>query len=430
MRTAWLIAAVTLAITTTLWIFGRLSGDLVEDLWPWRGPAQITALWMLNLVALTLVAGTRARALEPVFGGLDRAIQIHRHFGAAALIVMAVHIALLVPPRLGSAVGEVFNPLHPNSPFWIDVIASWVVLPMALAIWWRRLPHHLWLWIHRALAVLLIAACAHSLSVAETVRAYEPLRFWMVLLVGIGIMALIYRLFLFRRLGPRHGYVVEAVEPRGQHVVDLSLRPRDRRMSFDPGAFVYISVRNTTAVSDEFHPFSIASSPAERDLRLSIRKAGDWTRQLPMVVPGTAVDVYGPFGGFSPHAFVGHRRLVLIGAGIGITPFLSMLRFELVNNDFRRVWLYYCVPNATDAVHDAELADLSMRSDSWVDYVLWASATRGRLTAKAIHAEAAPFGDYAVMLCGTNAFLHDMRAQFRALGLPDARIIAEEFQLR
>jgi ferredoxin-NADP reductase len=34
------------------------------------------------------------------------------------------------------------------------------------------------------------------------------------------------------------------------------------------------------------------------------------------------------------------------------------------------------------------------------------------------------------MLCGTNAFLHDMRAQFRALGLPDARIIAEEFQLR
>ena len=115
MRTAWLIAACTLAITTTLWIFGRLSGDLVEDLWPWRAPAQITALWMLNLVALTLVAGTRARALEPVFGGLDRAIQIHRHLGAAALIVMLVHIALLVPPRLGSAAGEVFNPLHPKT---------------------------------------------------------------------------------------------------------------------------------------------------------------------------------------------------------------------------------------------------------------------------------------------------------------------------
>ena len=27
--------------------------------------------------------------------------------------------------------------------------------------------------------------------------------------------------------------------------------------------------------------------------------------------------------------------------------------------------------------------------------------------------------DYAVMLCGTNAFIRDMRTQFRALGLPE-----------
>ena len=82
-----------------------------------------------------------------------------------------MHILLLVPPRLGISVGEVFNPLHPNSPFWIDVVASWLVLPLALAIWWRKLPHNIWLWVHRTLGVLLILACAHSLTVSETVRA-------------------------------------------------------------------------------------------------------------------------------------------------------------------------------------------------------------------------------------------------------------------
>ena len=64
------------------------------------------------------------------------------------------------------------------------------------------------------------------------------------------------------------------------------------------------------------------------------------------------------------------------------------------------------------------------------DYVLWDSKARGRLTAAAVHEEASPFGDYAVMLCGTNAFIRDMRIRFRALGLPDSRVIAEEFQLR
>jgi predicted ferric reductase len=430
MQQAGFITIATLVITTGLWIAGRSTQILTGELWPWHGPAQITALWLLNLVALTLVAGTRARALEPLFGGLDQAIRLHRRLGGAALIVMLVHILLLVPPRIGTGVGEVYNPFHPNSPFWIDVVVSWLVLPLALAIWWRKLPHQVWLWLHRTLGVLLILACAHSLTVAATVRDYEPLRFWMILLVGIGLAAIAYRLLMFRRMGPRHGYTVEAVEPRGEHVVDLQLRPRDRRMSFDPGAFVYVSVRGSAAVPDELHPFSISSSPAERDLRLSIRKVGDWTNRLPALQPGTAVDVYGPFGGFTPHAFVGQRRLVLIGAGIGITPFLSMLRFELVNNDFRRVWLYYSVRDRGDAPYDHELADLSQKADSWVDYMLWESKARGRLTAATVHEEASPFGDYAVMLCGTNAFIRDMRTQFRALGLPDSRIIAEEFQLR
>jgi predicted ferric reductase len=430
MRPAWIIATATFLLTTGLWIAGRVTQDLTEDLWPWRGPAQITALWMLNLTALTLVAGTRARALEPLFGGLDRAIRMHRHLGTAAIIMTGVHLLLLVPPRLGENLGEIWNPFFPNSPFALDVAIVWVLIPLTATVWWRRLPHHAWLWCHRILGTMLLISCFHSLTASETINAYEPLRFWMWLLCFIGLASLLYRLFLFRRMGPRHGYTVEAVAPRGAGVIDLLLRPRDRRMSFDPGAFVYVSVKGSAAVPEEMHPFSIASSPAERDLRLSIRQVGDWTGKLSRLETGTAIDVYGPFGGFTPHHFVGYRRLVLIGAGIGITPFLSMLRFELVNSDFRRVWLYYAVRDRAEAVHHAEIEDLALRADSWVDYELWTSKERGRLTAAAIHAQAGELGDYAVMLCGTNAFLQDMRAQFRALGLPDGRIIAEEFQLR
>jgi predicted ferric reductase len=237
---------------------------------PWRAPAQLTALWLLATTSLALVAGTRARALESLFGGLDAAIRLHRRLGAAALGLLGIHVALLLPPRWPDEHGEVLNPLRPDGPFVMDIVLTAAVAVLAAALPWRRIPHGTWLWIHRGIAGLLLFGCAHALTLSETVRAYEPLRSWMIALVVTGAAALAYRLLLFRHLGPRHGYVVQAVEPRGAGVTDLVLRPAERRITFDPGAFVYLSIRGSAALSAEMHPFSPVSSPTERDLRLSV----------------------------------------------------------------------------------------------------------------------------------------------------------------
>jgi ferredoxin-NADP reductase len=141
------------------------------------------------------------------------------------------------------------------------------------------------------------------------------------------------------------------------------------------------------------------------------------------------VEVYGPFGGFTPHRFARFRRLVCIGADVGITPFLGMLAFELSNRDFRRIWLYYVVRDNADAVYDSEISQSYLNAKSYVDYVLWATARQGRITAAAIAAEIAPLDNYAVMLCGQLNFVSDLARQFRALGIPSDRIITEEFEL-
>ncbi len=142
------------------------------------------------------------------------------------------------------------------------------------------------------------------------------------------------------------------------------------------------------------------------------------------------MEVYGPFGGFTPHRFARFRRLVCIGAGVGITPFLGMLAFELSNRDFRRIWLYYVVRDNADAVYDSEISQSYLNAESYVDYVLWATARQGRITAAAIAAEIAPLDNYAVMLCGQLNFVSDLARQFRALGIPSDRIITEEFEFR
>ena len=185
-------------------------------------------------------------------------------------------------------------------------------------------------------------------------------------------------------------------------------------MIYDPGTFAFVYVPDTPPLPAEMHPFSFSSSLVERDIRFSIRAAGDYTAALRELPAGTNVEVYGPFGGFTPNAFVRFRRLVLIGSGIGITPFLSMLSFELSSVDFRRIWLYYVVHDESDAAYHEEIQNSFEKADSYIDYFLWPTADRGRITAEVVIEDLKPVeDDYAVMLCGTDAFNRDLRRQFR-----------------
>jgi predicted ferric reductase len=199
---------------------------------------------------------------------------------------------------------------------------------------------------------------------------------------------------------------------------------------YEPGTFVFLRVPDLEGQRKELHPFSISSSPVDRDLRLSIRVIGDFTRRLPSLKPQSPLEIYGPFGSFTSHQLVPFRRLVLIGAGIGITPFLGMFAFELSNHDFRRIWLYYVVRNEEDAVYDSEIRENYLEAESYIDYLLWVTASRGRITAAQIASDVAPLEGYAVMLCGQSGFIADLARQFRALGVPHNRIFTEEFEFR
>uniref|UniRef100_A0A8C9S0G5 NAD(P)H oxidase (H2O2-forming) n=1 Tax=Scleropages formosus TaxID=113540 RepID=A0A8C9S0G5_SCLFO len=86
--------------------------------------------------------------------------------------------------------------------------------------------------------------------------------------------------------------------------------------------------------TDEYHPFTLTSAPHEETLSLHIRAVGPWTSQLreaygpeSLEQPGFYPKLYldGPFG-------EGHQEWkryevsVLVGAGIGVTPFTSILK--------------------------------------------------------------------------------------------------------
>ena len=429
-RGGWLVAA-AIAITTGLWVAGRWELLGLTSFWFWLVPVQLTMLWSAALACLAILAVVRAQALEPLFGGLDRAVRLHRRLGLAALILLVLHVLVLAI----DAASKTGTFLHMLVPFWpearsVDILIFYALMGLGVLAYDRRLRHERWLILHRLIGALFLLGTIHAATEPGTIAEFEPLRTWIVVLLLVGAGAWLYRILLFRRFGPRYAYKVESAKQHGDRVIDLVMRPLQRRMMYEPGTFAFIGVPSLTDHRRELHPFSISSSPVDRDLRVSVRQIGDFTKRLSSLKQGDAVEVYGPFGGFTPQRFAPYRRLVWVGAGIGITPFLGMLAFELSNHDFRRIWLYYVARNAAEAAYDEEIRTRFLAAESYIDYELWLTADSGRITAAKIAETVAPFGDYAVMLCGTTAFVHDLAKQFRALGLPSERIILEELQFR
>jgi len=375
----WILTFGSLLITTSLWAAARFPLVASSDLWPWRALSQLTILWSITLMAIAMLAVVRANALEPVFGGLDRAVRFHRVLGPSAILLLIAHVVFLALAEFqdGGSLGDLFIPFWSPSTRSIDILAFYALLLLGRLAYDRRMRYERWLFIHRLTGLVFLGGALHRAMEPGTIADFEPLRTWMVILLLAGGASWLYRVVLFNRLGPRYPYRLETVVSRGSNIIDLVMRPVERRMMYEPGTFAFLRIPTMEGQQKELHPFSISSSPVERDLRFSIRTVGDFTRRLPSLKSGTHLEVYGPFGGFTAHRFAPFRRLVCIGAGIGITPFLGMLAFELSNHDFRRIWLYYVVRDDQDAVYDSEIRESYLDAESYIDYALWQTLTAG-----------------------------------------------------
>ncbi|XP_042352652.1 dual oxidase 1 [Plectropomus leopardus] len=106
-----------------------------------------------------------------------------------------------------------------------------------------------------------------------------------------------------------------------------------------PQGFVYRSgqwVRIACLMlgTDEYHPFTLTSAPHEETLSLHIRAVGPWTSQLrelyteeSLLDLGAYPKLYldGPFGE-GHQEWIDYEVSVLVGGGIGVTPFTSILK--------------------------------------------------------------------------------------------------------
>ena len=368
----------------------------------------------LSVLALQLVMPSRARLFTAPFG-VDVLVGFHRQMGLVALVLVVGHVVVL-----GLDDGDRWALLHPlDAPFRAQaaqVSTYALIVLVATSVARRRGSYERWRGLHVVLGVLLLAAAfAHVLGVAQYVDD-APIRWGVLALVVLGLAAVFHLRVArpFAATGAGRAYRLRSVTDAGGDAVTLTLDAEDGRGTpFAPGQFAWLKLADRPYGLSE-HPFSYASSALHPErIAFTVKAAGDWTIAARDLAAGTRLLLDGPHGGWAPDPQA--PGFLLIGAGIGITPVLSVATTLREQGDRRPLVVLH-------QVRDARQRPLAAEVDALDAEVHVLESGKGeRLDRERLRAFVDGREDWPVLVCGPPAF-HAITKDLAALGASDLTV--------
>ncbi|KAH9605061.1 hypothetical protein KSS87_023644 [Heliosperma pusillum] len=203
---------------------------------------------------------------------------------------------------------------------------------------------------HHLFVIVYICLFIHGIKVYLIHKWYKKTT-WMYLAFPVLLYAWERTLRLFRSGLYNVRLLKVAIYPGNVLTLQMS---KPSRFCYKSGQYMFVQC---PAVSPfEWHPFSITSSPGDDYLSIHVRKLGDWTEELhrvfrdscetPIPARNERVDrtakkrlpklrIDGPYGA-PAQDYRKYDVLLLVGLGIGATPFISILK-DLINNLIKKV---------------------------------------------------------------------------------------------
>ncbi|MBU1176685.1 MAG: ferric reductase-like transmembrane domain-containing protein [Alphaproteobacteria bacterium] len=334
----------------------------------WSLLGRVSGIAALAMFLMQFVTSGRYETISGRIG-LDRSMSFHRVAAYGAILMVAVHVTAFV--LRGRAVWSFDRLWERFVAYLVDpamltgvVSIALALVLMPIAIFLRRgpLPYAWWRVLHGLLALAVGGfALHHSIDNARYFAdPYGSTAIYALAFIAGLALGVVYLVRPF--LAFRFGYRVTSVRDLSPSITELVLdAPGTSRFRFEAGQFVWMTVDGKHTITD--NPFSIASAPAELPrLRFLIRKAGDMTRAVVGLKPGTRIGIDGPHGSFTL-AEGGSGPLVLIAGGIGIAPVLSLLRHLVASGDTRLVRLLVTARTPADHVARAEIEAMAAGRD-------------------------------------------------------------------
>ncbi|TMW65047.1 hypothetical protein Poli38472_009214 [Pythium oligandrum] len=335
--------------------------DIAVGYWPRiaKGFAQICmvdTMCLLLPMCRTFVALVRKSAWVTKHVPVDQNIEFHKLCGIVMLIaslghsaawIMIVYYARTVPDEvweeshfshLSYVRYEDYLKLMERTPIWSGVMMLLIALvaaPMTHPKFRRGNFNIFWL-THLFFLVFLALIVAHGLAMwVEPPQA----AFWVIpplLLYGLEKRYRLVNVFKGRTS-------ILRAQVSNDTVAIYMRKPKN--FHYQAGMYMFLHVPMISPY--EWHPFTISSAPEDDHLSVHVRNAGDWTGALHALLkqiqsanktrmdmesnapanmtPYPSICIDGPVGAPSQD-FYRYRTVVFVGAGIGVTPFASILR--------------------------------------------------------------------------------------------------------
>ncbi len=168
--------------------------------------------------------------------------------------------------------------------------------------------------------------------------------------------------------------------------------------------------------------FSIASSCGENFVSIAFRDTGSgYKKTLIEMKEDSEVFLKKPAGFFTMPED-GEMKHVFIAGGIGVIPFLSMIRTMAEEGKNSKVSLLYGNRDMASSAYAKELRDLSSKSDNFsLDMIF------GRIDDEHIQRHAEDVDNTLWWIVGPPAMVIEIKHLLRALGINDDKIRIEEF---
>lgn len=395
------------------------------------------AILGFTILSFQFILSTRIKWFERPFG-LDIILYFHR-----AMAIFAVFL-LLIHPILLSAGSKGFSLLYrlDVSPFiWTGrgvLILLLIIIFISMYRVTIRMDFQRWLRAHSTLSIIIVlGGFLHSFFIGMDFEQLPMQILWIFLLVQALFFYVYHRNLRLKRLH-RNIYRVVDVVQESHNVYTLKFQPSKGTapLQYLPGQFHFITLHREDFQPVEEHPFTISSSPSQKDIISStIKFSGDFTSTIHQTKPGHKVLIDGAYGRFSYTLFPEENKLVFIAGGIGITPFRSMLYHMRDTRSDKAVRLIYANRTQKDIVFFEELAELEKEDlpNLKVTHILskpdenWTGQT-GKLSGERIKQLCEnDFYNLSFYICGPPGMTDKLALELRHSGIHYSQIHLEKF---
>ncbi len=381
-----------------------------------------------------LLAG-RMPLLETTFG-LDALSRIHQKNGKIAIIFILLHPMFIVISysmmgkiSLWSQIVEFFTQYEDMLQAIIAVGLFVTVVGMSIYIVRKHLKYETWYFVHLATYLAVLLAYGHQLELGgDFIGNTLFVLYWYFLYAVVFGSLFFFRFFLPLYQTWKHGFYLSEVTQETKNAVSYYIEGKNMKGFKVKGGQFMIFRFLSKGLWHEAHPFSLSALNTGKRIRITAKKAGDFTHKLPSVKPGTKVVIDGPYGIFTSKSAVTDKILFLAG-GVGITPIRSLI--EEMGPLKKDMILLYQNKSEDEIVFRKEIDDLASKYKIKVVHIvsndLNFKGEHGEISEGRIKKFAPDFLERDIYFCGSPDFLNKTMHLLKALKVQKRLMHYEQF---